>query len=527
MNNRKLLKSTGVIGISTTISRILGFVRDILFANFFGTNMFAQAFVVAFRLPNMLRHMVGEGAADSAIVPILTEYKHTKTVEEYWEASRVILCFMFVFLLIFSVIGVFFAPLLVKVIAPGFLASNEKFLLTVSLTKMMFPYILFIGLVSYCKGVLNSLNYFFTPAFSPVVLNISMIFSLLVFCHIFGIKGMVFGVIIGGILELGIQILPLYKKGFRLIKLNSFYHPVIKRIGKLILPRAIGTAVYQLSILMDTVLASLTWIVGSGGVAALYYSNRLVQLPLAIFGISLATAVLPNMSKSFAQKKIHDFKNTILFSLKTVFAIMIPSTIGFLILSKFIIQLLFQRGEFTNYSTNITSNALFFYSLGLFAYAGIKILVSAYYAMSDTKTPLKTAFVSLLLNLFLNLLLMWPLKVGGLACATSIAAMMNLFFLYYFLTKKIGDIGLFSIIFCFLKICLASFLMGCITMYFSIVLLNDTFSLDVFCLFKFCFVILLSILSYLFFCYILNIEVIKKIIQEIMIKIKKTKNVAI
>jgi putative peptidoglycan lipid II flippase len=441
MTNRKLLKSTGVIGSATITSRVLGFIRDILIAGRFGTGLLADAFFVAFRIPNMLRDMVGEGAMTAAIVPVLTEYSHTKTKEEYWAATRVILNLMLVVLITLSAAGVFFAPLVVRVIAPGFMANPEKFQATVFITRMIFPYLLLLGMVAYSKGVLNSLNYFTSPEFAPVVLNATIILSLLFLSPVIGINGLIIGVLFGGILEVLLQIWPLKIRGFTLKGKFVLKHPVAKRIGKLLIPRAVGTAVYQLSVFVDTVLASLAWVVGPGGVAALYYSNRMVQLPLAVFGISLATAALPKMTKEVALNDITQLKKTISFSLRTVFTIMMPAAAGLAILSREIIHVLFERGEFTAYSTGITSSALFFYSFGLCAYAGIKILVSVYYSMGDTKTPVRTAARALFINLALNLMLMFPLKIGGLALATSIAATTNFVMLYVLLTKKIGDFG--------------------------------------------------------------------------------------
>ncbi|MBU0683229.1 MAG: murein biosynthesis integral membrane protein MurJ, partial [Candidatus Omnitrophica bacterium] len=191
MSNIKLLKSSGIIGGATVASRILGFFRDILFARFFGTNMFAQAFVVAFRIPNMLRDLVGEGATNAAIVPVLSEYSHTRSKQEYWDAAQVILNLMLIVLAILAVSGVVFAPILVKIIAPGFVRSPEKFSAAVFLTRMIFPYIIFLGMTAYSKGVLNSLHYFTTPAFAPVVLNMTMILGLLVLCPVIGINGLI------------------------------------------------------------------------------------------------------------------------------------------------------------------------------------------------------------------------------------------------------------------------------------------------------------------------------------------------
>ena len=287
--NKHLIKFTGIIGFATTTSRILGFVRDIVFARMFGTNIFAQAFVVAFRLPNMLRDMVGEGATDAAVVPVLSEYYHKRSKEEYWEAARIILNLKLAFLIILSIAGVIFAPLIISLTAPGFCEDPEKFNTTVMLTRIVFPYILLAGLVAYSKGVLNSLNCFAQPAFSPVVLNTTLIIVLFTACPFFGIKALGYGVLIGGICEVLLQVPPLLSRGFRFVKDFRIIHPVSKRIAKLLLPRALGTAVYQFSVFIDTVLASFAWIVGNGAPAALYFSNRLVQLPLAVFGISLAT----------------------------------------------------------------------------------------------------------------------------------------------------------------------------------------------------------------------------------------------
>jgi putative peptidoglycan lipid II flippase len=467
MTNRKLLKSTGVISFATVTSRILGFVRDILIAGRFGTGLLADAFFVAFRIPNLLRDMVGEGAMTAAIVPVLTEYNHIKSREEYWEAARVILNLMLLVLVALSAAGIFFAPVLVRVIAPGFLGDPEKFRTTVFLTRMIFPYLLLLGMVAYSKGVLNSLHYFTTPEFAPVVLNATLIIALVFLCPVIGINGLIAGVLAGGVLEVLLQIWPLRSRGFRFGGKFTLVHPVAKRIGKLLVPRAMGTAVYQLSVFVDTILASIARVVGSGGVAALYYSNRLVQLPLAVFGIALATAALPKMTKEVALNDLKQLKRTVSFSLRTVFAIMLPAAVGLAMLSEEIIRTLFERGKFTAYSTGITSSALFFYSFGLCAYAGIKILVSVYYSMGDTKTPVKTAGVALLVNLTLNLILMWPLKVGGLALATSVAATVNFVMLYVLLSKRLGDFGTRDILISFGKVLCATTVMGAFIFFMS------------------------------------------------------------
>jgi putative peptidoglycan lipid II flippase len=277
------------------------------------------------------------------------------------------------------------------------------------------------------------------------------------------------------------------------------------------MPRMLGTTVYQLSVLIDTVLASLAWIVGPGGVAALYYSNRLVQLPLAVFGISLATAALPRMSKEVAQKDIGKLKKTVLFSLKTVFTIMIPATIGLMVLAGPIVRILFQRGEFTAYSTAITSSALFFYTFGLFAYAGIKILVSTYYSMGDTRTPVRTATISLFVNLVFNLILMWPLKVGGLALATSIAATCNFVILYAILARRIGDIGTSEILSSFGRILGAACLMGVVTFALARSVLVPAGPAGIRDFVNIFIIILASGAVYLTAAYVMNVEGVRRL----------------
>ncbi len=513
MSDRKLIKSTGIIGSATAASRVLGFVRDILFARIFGTGMAAQAFIVAFRIPNMLRDMIGEGATNAAIVPILSEYQHTRTREEYWEGARVIFNLMVMALGVITVCGIVFAPVIVRIVAPGFLQDTEKFLLTVSLTRMVFPYIFLLGLVAYSKGVLNSLNFFVTPAIAPVVLNITMILSLYFLCRTMGVRGLVFGVISGGIFQVLLQIPPLAARGFRLGLGKGFNlaHPLAKRIGKLLLPRAVGSAVYQLSVLVDTVLASLAWIVGAGGVAALHFATRLVHLPLAIFGIALATAVLPRMSREMAHGNTDKLKHTVLFSLKTVWAVMIPSAVGLAMLADPIVRTIFQGGRFTAYSTGITSGALFYYALGLFAYAGIKILVNTYYSMGDTRTPVKTAAVSLTINIVLNLILMWPLKIAGLALATAIAASVNFVMLYILLAKRIGDVGTKTLMASFARVGGASAVMAVFILFAGRTLLRPQGIGDERNILGLVITVLVGICVYFIAAYIVKVESVRRL----------------
>ncbi|MFH1753013.1 MAG: murein biosynthesis integral membrane protein MurJ [Candidatus Omnitrophota bacterium] len=441
MSTRSLLKSTGIIGGATAMSRVLGFARDMLIANFFGTGGPIQAFLVAFRIPNLMRDFVAEGATNSAFVPVLSEYLVTKEKREYWQLTNVLLSIVLAALLVIVVLGTFAAPIIVRVIAPGFMNEPDQLALAIGLTRMLFPYVFFVGLAAYAIGILNSLKHFTAPALAPISLNLSIIAVILIFRYDMDVAILSCAVLLGGVLQLFIQVPVLYKKGMRPDLPKTLHHPAARTVARLFFPRMLGASVYQLNVLIDTILASLYWIVGAGGIAALYYANRLIQLPTAVFGISLATAALPELSANFAQGHMDKFKETLNTLLKCLFLIMVPASVGFAIMGPDIVRILFERGEFSHYSTMITSQALLFYSLGLFSYAGIKILVFSFYSMQDTRTPVKTASISLAVNIVFNLILMWPLKIGGLALATSIAGASNFFLLLHFLKKKIGPIS--------------------------------------------------------------------------------------
>jgi len=459
MSKKHIIRSAGIIGFGTIISRVLGFVRDVIIARYFGTAKYAEAFVVAFRIPNMLRDLIGEGATNAAFVPVLSEYL-VKKKEEFWELANVILNLLLIALSAITIVGILASPLIVRLIAPGFLDDPEKFAITVRLTRLMFPYILLIGLAAYTMGVLNSLKHFSAPAFGPCFLNIAIIICAMAWGE--SVMGLASGVLIGGVLQLAIQIPVLYRKGFKFSFTKKLNHPAANKIGVLLLPRILGSCVYQVNLFVNTILASLSGIVGAGGVAALYYANRIFQFPLAIFGIAIAQAVLPTMSQEALEKEPDKLKHTLSFSLRVINFIIIPASIGLIILAVPITRVLFERGKFDQDSTRITANALVFYSIGLFSYSGIKIIVSCFYSLKDTLTPVKIAGASLLLNIALNIALMFPLKIGGLALSASISGIFNFFALFYMLRKKIGPLEGYKILSSFLKALMASLAMAAI-----------------------------------------------------------------
>jgi putative peptidoglycan lipid II flippase len=396
---------------------------------------------------------------NAAIVPVLSEYRAVKDEKDFVRAAKVLFNISVAVLSVMAVLGVIFSPLIVRVMAPGFIADPGKLALTVKLNRVIFPYLVLIGLTAYSMGVLNTMKHFAAPAFGPAIMNLALIASFF-FCPKFGVMALAAGVLIGGVLQLAVSLPSMYARGIGIDFREGLSHPAVKRIGELLLPRALGSAVYQINIFVDTILASLAWIVGSGGVAALYYANRLIQFPMGIFGIALAQAALPKLSQEYAEDDIERFKDTISFSLRMIFLIMLPSGFGLAVLGHPIIRLLFERGEFSAYSTGITQNALFFYAFGLVSFGAVKLLVTAFYSMHDTRTPVKTALWAVIINAALSVLLMWPMKLGGLALATTVSATFNFASLFIILRRRIGDFGTMAIAGSFARMCLASIAMA-------------------------------------------------------------------
>ena len=471
--SRALAKSAGIIGALTALSRILGFVRDMVIATAFGTGIGAEAFVVSFKIPNLLRDLVGEGATNSAFVPVLTECRE-KEPHKFWRLAATLFWTMTGILTLLSVLGIVFAGPVVALIAPGFLDSPdpEKFSLTVHLTRVIFPYVFLIGLSALAMGILNTLKEFKSSAFGPALLNVSLIVSGYCFEASYGPMALVIGVLVGGVLQLACQILPLFKKGFRLFPAFG-EGAYARKIGKLLLPRAMGSALYQINVFVDSILASFEKFVGPGGQSALYYSNRIFQLPLAIFGISLAQAALPTFSSQMVRGDKEEFRKTFSSAVRSLMFVVIPSSVGLAVLSRPIVRTLFEHGKFNAYSTGITSSALFYYAFGLLSCCLIKILVNVFYAMQDTRTPVKTMMFSVTVNVILSLCLMRPLKIGGLSLASSISATLNFILLNRALHRKFGSLDESAILKSGARILGASLVMAAAAMVFDRVVLAN------------------------------------------------------
>ncbi|MDI6755545.1 MAG: murein biosynthesis integral membrane protein MurJ [Thermodesulfobacteriota bacterium] len=459
VDHKKIAKAASVVGGATLLSRIFGFVRDMVVAKLFGAGLATDAFFVAFRIPNLLRRLVGEGALTASFIPVYSEYINQKSKEEGDELVSAVFSVLTVALVILTGLGILFSPWIIKVMAYGFSQDPEKFKLTVLLTRIMFPYIFFIGLVALAMGVLNSWKHFTAPALAPVLLNISIIACALLFHEIMKepVLSLAFGVLLGGLAQLFFQVPFIRRKKIAVQFIFRLAHPGVRRIGLLMAPSVLGLGVTQLNVLISTFLASY---LPEGSVSYLYFADRLLEFPMGIFAIAIATAVLPALSEQTARNDIQGMKETFSFSLRLVFFVTLPAMVGLIVLRVPIINLLFQRGAFSVHSAEMTAQALLYYALGLAAFAGVRIVVPAFYSLKDTKTPVKVAFLALLANAGFGAVLMFPLKHGGLALATSLAAGLNFTLLVILLRKKLGRMGGRKILRSFLQSLGASLAMG-------------------------------------------------------------------
>jgi putative peptidoglycan lipid II flippase len=506
--HKSLVKSAGIIGLATLCSRLLGFVRDIVIARLFGVYVYAQAFVVAFKIPNLFRDLVAEGAANAAFVPVFSEYRLKHKEEQFWELANIILNCLIVILSIITLLGILFAPLIVRAIAPGFAADPLKLTATVTLTRIIFPYLILVSLAAYAMAILNTLKHFSIPAFAPCLLNISII----VFALVFGesIKGLALGVLVGGVLQLLVQLPLLHKKGFRIKFTGRFKHPAAAQIGRLMVPRLASSSIYQLNNFVDSIFGSLARVVGEGGVAVLYFAYRLIMFPLGIFSNALSQAILPTFSHQALEENHDNLKHTLSFGLRATFLVMLPASVGFMVLARPIIFGLFQGGRFDAYSAQTTAQVLFYYSIGLFAYGGTKILQSCFFSLKDTVTPAKIAGLALLINIILNTLLMFPMKLAGLALATSLSGINTFLVLFIILKNKLDPFDIKPILISFLRIFLASASMGLVCYFLSLkqitlsgVLLARMLNLLI--------PLLSGVASYIIFCLIFGVTEIREL----------------
>lgn len=415
----------------TLLSRALGLARDIVIARFYSAGIEADAFFVAFKIPNFMRRLFAEGAFSLAFVPVLTEYKNSKTLDETRQLINQVSGTLGLILLLIVTIGVIASPVLVTVFAAGFLNQPEKFVLTADMLRLTFPYILLISMTALAGGILNSWKKFAAPAFTPVLLNLSLIG-----CAIWlsprldvPVHALAWGVLLAGVTQLLFQLPFLYKLKLLPKPVWGWRESGVQKIIKLMIPALFGSSVAQINLLFDTFIASF---LVTGSVAWLYYADRLLEFPLGVFGIALATVVLPNLSEShFKQGKQH-FNDTLNWAVQLSLMIALPATLGLMLLSQPILATLFQYGAFDEKDTLMASLSLMAYSLGLPAFILIKILANAFYARQDSKTPVRIGIIAMVVNMVLNVIFVLlllnytelPAHVG-LALATTGSAYCN------------------------------------------------------------------------------------------------------
>ncbi len=439
----EMVKAAGVVGGATVVSRVLGLVRDAVMAAIFGATPAADAFFVAFRIPNLMRQLFGEGALASSFVPVYTDILEKEGKSRAGEFASNLFSLLIIVLTIVTCLGVVFAPYLVRVVALGFTPGSEVFNLTVLLTRWMLPYMVFICAAAMGMGILNSHRHFLVPAAAPALLNVAIISAALLVAPnlTVPITALAWGVLVGGVLQLLVMLPPMKSRGVMPGLKVPELSPEVRRMAIIMGPAVLGVAVYQVNVLVDTLLASF---LATGSITYLWYGNRMMQFPLGVFGIALATAALPTLSSQVAEGRMEDFRGTVSFSLGLTAFIGIPAALGLIALREPIIATLFGRGAFSAGDVAGAAQALLYYSIGLPLFIGIKILGRGFFALENTRIPFFAAGVALVVNIVLNLLLMGPMGHAGLALATSLASGVNLVILARYFTRDTGS-GWFSL----------------------------------------------------------------------------------
>lgn len=436
-HSRGIARNAVTVGAATLASRILGFLRDLIIAFALGAGPFADAFFVAFRLPNLLRRLFGEGSLTMAFVPVFTRTREEDGPEAAHAMARSMLFWLVVVLGVVTGLAMLGAEPLVALIAPGFADDPELLSVTAQLTRICFPYIIFISGVALCMGILNSSGRFLAPALAPCALNVVLIAAALA-----GVWGgfsvphaLAVGVLCAGLAQWLLQQPFLRAAGFTWRGPWRAADHGVKKTARLMLPTVFGAAVYQINIVIGTMLASF---LASGSISYLYYADRLVQFPLGVFGVAVSTAALPSLSALAARGEMDDFRETLSASMRLTLFISLPAAAGLAALAEPIVALLFERGAFAGEAVSRTAWALVAYGAGLPAFAMVRPLVSAYYALQDTRSPVLVAVVSLVVYVVCGVSLMGPLEHVGLALATSIASWVNAVLLLIGLRAKLG-----------------------------------------------------------------------------------------
>jgi putative peptidoglycan lipid II flippase len=462
---REILKSASIISLVTIVSRVLGYVRDQRISFLLGTTLSADAFVLAYRIPNLVRRLISEGTVTAAFIPVFTGYMREKSSEQLWDFANRLFWTLALILAIITVLGVIFSPTVIQTFSSA-QDRESSYAEAISLNRIIFPYIFFVGLVALGMGILNSFHNFALPAATTALMNFSIIvFSISLMWHYFRSPAisLAVGVLVGGALQFLVLVPPLVRRGMRFDFGISFSHPGIRGVARVLFPRFFGMGVAQINFFVDTFFAAAPRM-PRGSLAALYVSDRVMELVLGGYAIAVATAILPMMSHQAAANDYEGLKRTLTFAVRIVAYITVPAAIGLMVLREPIIRMLFQHGQFVAESTRLTARPLLYYAAGLPALACVKLIVPAFYSARDTKTPVIVALISFALNIILNVLFLHyffkRFQNGGPALATVLATMFDFFTLFLIFRIRYGALGSIKIFRSIGKITLCSALMG-------------------------------------------------------------------
>ncbi|MFZ4116563.1 MAG: murein biosynthesis integral membrane protein MurJ [Chthoniobacterales bacterium] len=441
-NDRLNTRAAGVVAGAVMLSRLLGLARELIFAGLFGAGRGMDAFITAFRAPNLLRDLFAEGALSTAFVTVFSQQIAKHGDESAWKLASKMMTLTTVFMSLVSLLGILFAPQLISILAPGF--SPEKAELTIFLTKVMYPFILLVSLAALVMGMLNAKNIFTAPALASSFFNLGSIVGGVAFGWYldphFGeraLTGLALGTLLGGLLQLMVQLPSLSKAGFRLVLDFQWRDSGVKQVLLLMLPAVIAASAVQINVMVNSIFASY---LGDGPVSWLSYAFRLMQLPLGVFGVAIATVTLPLVSRIAALGDLTKFRATLARALRLALFLTLPSAVGLMILAQPIIALIYERGKFYPHDTLQTAAALQFYAIGLVSYSCIKVLSPAFYALNHRWTPMMVSFFSIALNLLFNWIFIFQLHMGhrGLALSTALSATLNVGLLYFFMVRFAG-----------------------------------------------------------------------------------------
>ncbi len=434
--SKQLFKSSSLVGFLTFISRLVGFLRENVFAVIFGASGQMDAFVIAFRIPNFLRKIFAEGAFSQAFMPVLKEVSIQKSEQELRDLIAKVSGTLGVILIGVSLLGVMASPLWAMVFAPAYIHQPQKFALLNEMLRIMFPYIFFISLTGLAGSIQNSFKQYAIPAITPLLLSVSMSWaavSLTPYFHDKPIVAAAWGVVLAGVLQLMLQIPFLWRLKMLVWPQWGWRDPNVKRIMKMMIPALFGVSIAQLGMLIDSMYATF---LPTGSVSWLYYADRLMQFPLGVFGVALATVVMPHLSEQMARNNLDEFKRALDWALKLVVMIALPCAVGLAVLAGPILVTLFNYGKFNFLDVKMTEDSLWAFSIGLFFFIMVKIVVSAFYSRQDMRTPVKVGMIAVGVNIVFNTILIFPLKHVGLALSTSLAAMFNSLVLLWILRRQ-------------------------------------------------------------------------------------------